>query len=118
MRNPFRGFLERYWKVRRRSAQGHGSYFPRCQQGRVRGVDVDEPQGYRGYVVGGMFGEGRLGPGGPVIRHGARSLLLGARDVPGTGLAGCPGSQTGVSTSSGTGHGQQRGLLPPQQSEG
>lgn len=115
MRKPFRGFLERYWKVRRRSVQGHGSYFPHRQQGRVRGADVGESRGYHGCTAGGMFGEGSLGPGGPGMRHRAHSPLLGAGNTPGTGLAGCPGSQTGVSASSGTGHGRQCGLLPPWQ---
>lgn len=65
-----------------------------------------------------MFGEGRLGPGGPVTRHGARSPLPGVGDVPGTGPAGCPGSQTGVGASSKTGHGRRRGLLPRRQRGG
>jgi len=116
MRKPYRGFLERYWKVRRRSAQGHGSYFPCRQQGRVRGADVGQPWGYRGCVAGGMFAEGR--PGGHVMRHGARSSLPGVGDVPGMGMVGCPGSQTGVSASSGTGHGRRRGLLPPRERGG
>lgn len=79
---------------------------------------MGEPRGYHGCTVGGMFGEGSLDPGGPGRRHRAHSPLLGAGNVPGTGLAGCPGSQTGVSASSGTGHGQWCGLLPPQQEKG
>lgn len=53
-----------------------------------------------------------------MMQHGARSLLPGVGNVPGMGPAGCPGSQTGVSASSGMGHGQRRGLLPPRQSGG
>lgn len=65
-----------------------------------------------------MFGEGRLGPGGPATRHGARLPLPGVGDVPATGPAGCPGSQTGVGASSKTGHGRRRGLLPRRQRGG
>lgn len=35
-----------------------------------------------------MFGEGRLGLGGPMTLHGAHSPLPGTRDVPGTELEG------------------------------
>lgn len=53
-----------------------------------------------------------------MTRHGARSPLPGVGDVPGTGTAGCPASQTGVGASSKTGHGRRRGLLPPRQRGG
>lgn len=76
---------------------------------------MGEPRGCHGCTLGGMFGEGSLGPGGPGMWHRAHWPLLGSGNVPGTGLAGCPGSQTGVSASSGTGHGHWCGLLPPGQ---
>lgn len=60
MRKPFRGFLERYWKVSRRSAQGHGSVFSLPSAGRVRGA--------------GMFAEGRLGPNSPVAQCRAMGM--------------------------------------------
>lgn len=76
MRKPFRGFLERYWKVRRRSAQGHGSYFPRCQQGRVRGADVGEPRGVPRARGGRDVWRRAPGPGWP--RDAARCPLATA----------------------------------------
>lgn len=56
------------------------------------------------------------GPGRPC--DAARCPLTGAGDVPGTGLVGCPSSQTGVSASSGTGHSRRRDLLPPRERGG